>query len=113
MHPLIARAQPAEAGTAAEADRQIAQAVRSALEQTATIPHERIRIAVADRWVTLTGTVDLWSQREAVERVVRRISGVRGCLSTIMVRGRRASGARDRRSAPRRWRNRQSLPIPC
>lgn len=109
----ITRAQPAEAGTATEADRQIARAVHSALEQTATVPHERIRIAVADRWVTLTGSVDLWSQREAVERIVRRIGGVRGYLSTIMVRGRRAPGARDKHSAPRRWRNKQGLATPC
>lgn len=109
MGPSITPAEPAETGTAADTDREIARAVRTALQGTVTVPYERIQVTVADRWVTLKGVVDHWSQREAIERVVRRLAGVRGCHSAITVRGRRAGGTRDRRSAPRRWRNKQPL----
>jgi osmotically-inducible protein OsmY len=112
MCSLLTAGESAETGTAAEADREIIRAVRAALQGIATVPHERIQVSVADRWVTLTGTVDRWSQQEAVERAVRRVARVRGCLSAITVRGGRARGTRDRRSAPRRWRNKQPLPTP-
>ncbi len=112
MGSSITRREPAEIGTTVDADREIARAVSTALQSIATVPHERIQVSVADRWVTLKGTVDRWSQREAVERAVRRLAGVRGCLSAITVRGGQARGTRDRRSAPRRWRNKQTLPAP-
>jgi osmotically-inducible protein OsmY len=108
----ITSGEPAEAGTGADVDREIARAVGAALQSIATVPRERIQVSVADRWVTLKGTVDRWSQREAVERAVRRLAGVRGCLSTIVVRGGEGRETRDRRSAPRRWRNKQTLPAP-
>lgn len=112
MGPSITTAEP-EAGTAADTDRKLARAVRAALQGTTSVPHERIDVTVADRWVTLKGTVDRWSQREASERVVRRLAGVRGCLSAITVRGGQARKTRDRPSAPHRWRNRQPLPTSC
>ncbi len=99
--------------TAPETDRAIAREVGGALRRLASVPHERIQVSVSDRWVTLTGTVDRWSQREAVERAVRRLADVRGCLSAITVRGGREREKRDRRSAPRRWRNRPTLPASC
>lgn len=97
--------------TAPETDREIAREVGGALRELVSVPHERIRVSVSDRWVTLTGTVDRWSQREAIERAVRRLADVRGCLSAITVRGGREK--RDRRSAPHRWRNRPTLPASC
>lgn len=105
-------AQQVEEGTSGDADRALAHAVRTALRGTATVPHERLWVTVTDRWVTLKGTVDRWSQREAAERVVRRLAGVRGCLSAITVRGARLPRTRDKQSAPRRWHNKQSVSTP-
>jgi osmotically-inducible protein OsmY len=40
---------------------------------------------VSNGWVSLTGTVDLWSDRESAERAIRNLQGVRGVTNTITV----------------------------
>jgi osmotically-inducible protein OsmY len=67
-------------------DTDIAQAVRRALEWDALVPHERIRSTVAQGWVTLDGTVEYWYQRDAAERAVRPLAGVRGVTDHVAVR---------------------------
>jgi BON domain len=45
-------------------DMELAQAVRTALELTEAVPHQRIRSTVSNGWVMLHGMVDQRSQRE-------------------------------------------------
>jgi hypothetical protein len=47
---------------------------------------ERLRAIEKTLWVTLHGMVDQRSQREAAERAVQRIAGMRGVSNAIMVR---------------------------
>lgn len=98
--------------TATSTDMDVTRAVRAALELNDAVPHERIRVMVSDCWVTLQGDVVLWSQREAAERTVRRVAGVRGCTSAITVHGRGTAPAREQRSSSRRRRNRFRIPAP-
>lgn len=66
-------------------DTEIAQAVRRALEWDVFVPEQKITSMVSDGWVSLEGTVELWSQRDDAERAVRNLMGVRGVLNKITV----------------------------
>jgi len=70
----------------AKADRDIAQAVRSALVWDVYVPDERIQSTVSGGWVTLEGSVDRWQQREDAARCVERLSGVRGVTNRIDIK---------------------------
>jgi len=73
-------------GGLARTDTEIAKAVRQALEWDVFVPHEDITCTVTDGWVTLEGTVDRWSQREAAKRAVRNLTGVRIVVDKITVK---------------------------
>ena len=96
MVPLDGSALAGTSTATAPTDAEVARTVRTALALNKAVPHERIRTRVSGRWVTLEGIVDLWSQREAAERTVRRTAGVRGLSSAIAVRARRSTQKRDR-----------------
>ena len=66
-------------------DANIAEAVRGALLWDAQIPHERIQVAVSNGWVALHGTVGRQRDRENVERLARRLEGVRGVYNLVTV----------------------------
>ena len=67
-------------------DADIAKAALNALEWDAFVPTDRIKVTVSNGWVTLTGDVDWQFQREDAERVVRRLTGVRGVTNLITVK---------------------------
>ncbi len=69
----------------ARSDTEIAHAVRHALAWDVMVPDDHIQSTVADGWVTLTGTVDRWSEREDAEAAVRQLVGVRGIANLIAV----------------------------
>lgn len=66
-------------------DTEIAAAVRRAMEWDGFIPQEKITSTVSGGWVTLTGEVPLWADREAAERVIRNLIGVSGVTNNIAV----------------------------
>lgn len=66
-------------------DTQIVQAVRHALEWDVAVPDTQIRSTVADGCVNLEGEVGTWYQRDAAERTVRHLVGVRGVVNSIEV----------------------------
>jgi osmotically-inducible protein OsmY len=74
--------------TAERTDADIAAAVTRALEWDAFVPTDRVKVTVSKGWVTLDGEVEWGFQRADAERVVRRISGVRGVSNLITVRPR-------------------------
>lgn len=69
----------------ARTDAEIAQAVRSALEWDTLIPDKCITTTISNGWVALEGSVDFLREREDAERLVRRLSGVRGVYNEITV----------------------------
>ena len=74
--------------SAERTDADIAAAVVRALEWDAFVPVDRIQVTVSKGWVTLKGEVDWGFQRSDAERVVRRITGVRGVSNLITVKPR-------------------------
>jgi osmotically-inducible protein OsmY len=71
-------------------DADVAAAAVRALEWDAMIPVDRFDVTVSKGWVTLKGEVDWQFQKEDAERVVRRLSGVKGLTDLITVRRRPA-----------------------
>jgi osmotically-inducible protein OsmY len=67
-------------------DPEIAEAAVRALEWDAMVPSEQLDVTVSQGQVTLKGEVAWQYQRQAAERVVRRLSGVKGVTNLIVVR---------------------------
>ena len=66
-------------------DEDIASAAIQALTWDAAVAAEKITVAVAKGWVTLKGEVQWQYQKEDAEKVVRRLTGVRGVINSINV----------------------------
>jgi osmotically-inducible protein OsmY len=71
-------------------DTDIARAVADALDWNIAVPKGRVKAKVDRGWVTLDGDVDWNFQKEAAERAVRSITGVKGVTSLITVHARPA-----------------------
>ena len=69
-------------------DGDIAAAAVNALEWDAFVPSEKVQVTVSKGWVTLKGDVEWQYQKEDAERVVRRLSGVKGITNLISVKPR-------------------------
>jgi osmotically-inducible protein OsmY len=69
-------------------DTDIAQAVVRALEWDAFIDIDKLDVTVSKGWVTLKGEVEWQYQKQEAERVVRRISGVKGVTNLVTVKPR-------------------------
>ena len=66
-------------------DTDIARAAVSALEWDTEVPHERIKVTVSNGVVKLEGDVDWRFQKDAAERDVRSLVGVKGVTNNIVV----------------------------
>jgi osmotically-inducible protein OsmY len=73
-------------GSLARTDTEIARAVRHALKWHAYVP-DHIQSTVTDGIVTLEGRVSLWHQRDAAERALRHLLGVRRIINKIELAG--------------------------
>ena len=69
-------------------DTDIAAAAVRALEGDAFVPVEKLDVTVSKGWVTLKGEVEWQFQKQDAERVMRRLSGVKGVTNLITVKPR-------------------------
>ena len=67
-------------------DTEIAQAAVQALKWNMLIPHEDIKVEVKDGYVTLTGEVRWNFQKDEVEKIIRRLTGVKGISNLITLK---------------------------
>ena len=73
-------------GALERSDADIAHAAVNALRWHIEVPDERIQVKVTNGWITLEGQVDLYFQKEAAERAVRVLMGVKGVANLIALR---------------------------
>src|SRR6202023_151483 len=66
----------------------IAAAAVRALEWDAFVPIEKLDVTVSKGWVTLKGEVEWQYQKQDAERVVRRLTGVKGVSNLITIKAR-------------------------
>jgi len=69
-------------------DADIAAAAVRALEWDAFVSVDKLDVTVSKGWVTLKGEVEWQFQKEDAERVVCRLSGVKGVTNLIVVKPR-------------------------
>jgi len=74
--------------SAERTDPDIAAAAIHALRWDALIPMEKITVTVSKGWVRLEGEVEWQYQKVDAERVVRRLTGVKGVTNLIVVKPR-------------------------
>ena len=71
------------AGTGERTDADIASAALHALSWNTSVPADRVKVTVRKAWITLEGTLDWQYQKEAAERAVRNLIGVKGVINQI------------------------------
>jgi osmotically-inducible protein OsmY len=69
-------------------DADIAATALRALEWDALVPVDKLDVSVSKGWITLKGEVEWQFQRQDAEKVVRRLSGVKGISNLVTVRPR-------------------------
>ena len=69
-------------------DADIAAAAVRALEWDAFVSVDKLDVTVSKGWITLKGEVEWQFQRQDAERVVRRLTGVKGVSNLITVKPR-------------------------
>ena len=67
-------------------DEDIAAAVISRLAWNVSVPKDAIKVGVEKGWVTLTGQVDWWYQRDAIEQDIRPLLGVTGVSNQTTIK---------------------------
>jgi len=72
-------------------DPEIARDIVNAIELTASVPRDRLKICVREGFVTLEGMLDWNFQRECAETTARNIHGVQGLINNIELRRRIAA----------------------
>ena len=73
-------------------DPNIAQRALSALDWNVAVPKGRVKVTVAQGWITLEGEVEWYYQKNAAEDAVRNLMGVRGITNAIVLRPRLHAG---------------------
>jgi osmotically-inducible protein OsmY len=75
-------------GGAERSDTEIAAAAVNALKWDTSVPGEAITVTVRNGWITLEGEVEWFYQKDAAERAVRLLKGVKGVVNNIKVKSR-------------------------
>jgi osmotically-inducible protein OsmY len=70
------------------ADDTIASRTLDVISWNTEVPDDRIKVRVQAGWVTLEGEVDWQFQKEATERAVRKLSGVKGVTNLLTLKAR-------------------------
>jgi len=79
------------------ADSEIAKRIIDLFSWDVTVPDDKIKVKVEHGWVTLTGTVDWYFQRDAARHAAAKINGVVGVSNLLEIRRQPAtSDVRDR-----------------
>jgi osmotically-inducible protein OsmY len=66
-------------------DAGVATAALNALKWSTSVPDENIKVSVGKGWITLEGSVEWNYQREAAEKAVEELLGVKGVTNRISV----------------------------
>ena len=73
-------------GSLERSDSDIAHAAVNALRWDIQVPDDRLQVKVTNGWLTLEGEVDRYYEKEAAERAIRYLTGVKGVSNLITLR---------------------------
>mgnify|MGYP001809824691 CR=1 FL=1 len=66
-------------------EESLAQEALQALKLHTSIPPENIKIVVTNGWIYLVGSVDWHYQKQAAEKAISRIMGVKGVVNSLLI----------------------------
>ena len=67
-------------------DEDIAQSARNILNWNFWVPSDRVKVRVENGWITLSGEVDYYYEKERAEDAVRHLIGISGVISSITIK---------------------------
>ena len=70
-------------GSSRRTDPDIAEAALNALKWDFEVPTDRVKVLIQNGYVTLEGTVDWQYQKDAAERCIQYLMGVKAVINTI------------------------------
>ena len=73
------------AGAHDRTDGEIAASAADHLEWSTSVPNDKVDITVQNGWVTLTGNLEWWYQKNAAENSVIFLTGVKGVTNLITI----------------------------
>lgn len=79
-------------GPAFRTDGDLATAAAKQIEWSTNVPPGSVEVTVRDGWITLTGEVEWWYQKDNAAIVIRYLSGVKGVNNCIAIQPRLAAG---------------------
>ena len=68
------------------ADEDLARSATNVLNWNVWVPRDRVKVMVQDGWITLSGNVDWYYQKEHAENAVRHLIGVVGVTNSITIK---------------------------
>jgi osmotically-inducible protein OsmY len=68
------------------ADEDMARLATNVLNWNVWVPRDRVKVMVQDGWITLSGDVDWYYQKEHAENAVRHLIGVVGVTNSITIK---------------------------
>lgn len=71
--------------TSCRTDNEIAAAASGAILWITTVPANTVEVSVSDGWLSLKGAVDGRHQKQAAEKAVRNLTGVKGLTNLIVI----------------------------
>ena len=73
-------------GISERTDTDLAERAKNVLLWDGQVPANQVKVTVSDGWVTLEGEVEYEYQKEAAERAVSRLAGVKGVSNLIIIK---------------------------
>lgn len=70
-----------------KSDDNIAAAAIKALQNSWSVPDDKIKIKIENGWIYLDGILNWNYQREEVKRIIHGITGVKGIINNIIIKG--------------------------
>jgi osmotically-inducible protein OsmY len=67
-------------------DEDIARSATNVLKWNFWVPHDSVKVMVQNGWITLSGEVDWWYQKEYAEDAVRHMIGISGVTNRITIK---------------------------
>jgi len=66
-------------------DNDLANEVLNAYKWNWEIPNDKVKVKVENGWITLEGAVEWNYQREAAERLIKKLAGIKGISNLITI----------------------------
>lgn len=73
-------------GSYERSDEDVAESATNALDWNTLVPPDRVKVEVENGWITLSGDVDWYYQKDAAENAVRDLLGVVGVTNEITIK---------------------------